>query len=82
MLAREGRRLADICRGHPLLFCADRLGGHDQLLVAFVDAPLQCLVRLKRHEGELPNVKPRHPIHVRVHQVVASQCGSAAGVGR
>ena len=35
MLARKGRRLADIWRGRHLRLCADRFGGHDQLLVAF-----------------------------------------------
>ena len=47
MLAREGSLLADICQGRHLLFCANQFGGHEQLLVAFVDAPQTRLVRIE-----------------------------------
>jgi len=45
MLAREGRLLADICRGRHLWLCANQFGGHEQLLVVFVDTPQTSLVR-------------------------------------
>jgi hypothetical protein len=47
VLAREGRLLADICRGRHLRLCADHFVGHEQLLVAFVDAPQTRLVRIE-----------------------------------